>query len=282
MSRHNTGLWLCATVVLFVLSACRSTKQVADGNATAGSGTGQDTEWVDKMAGAALKDGTVTSKMNLALSLGGKSLSVGGNCNLKRDEVIQLSLVFMGMMEVGRLEFTPQYMMLINRMEKQYVKVSYSEVPYLLDAGIDFYSLQALFWGDLFVPGSGNSWNETDFSVGRTNEGVVLTTRDAGLLQCRFVVDLLTGLVRNTSVTSPTKLVSPRLDWTYQHFAAVEQKSFPDKMRLSLNDNGKVYTADFSLNSLKLNAKTVEPTSEPGGKYKKVAPETIFKQLMKL
>lgn len=274
------ALWGCVAVILFGLSACRSAKQAAEGTAT--PGTEQDTEWVDKMAGAALKDGILTSKMNLALKMGGKSLSVGGNCNLKRDELIQLSLVFMGMMEVGRLEFTPQYMMLVNRMEKQYVKASYSEVPYLLDAGIDFYSLQALFWGDLFVPGCGSSWNDSDFSVSRTNESVVLTTQPSGLLQCRFVVDLLTGLLRNTSVASPAKLVSPRLDWTYRHFAAVEQKSFPDKMRLSIHDAGKIYTADFSLDNLKLNAKKVEPTQEPGGKYKKVAPERIFKQLMKL
>lgn len=281
MKRYHIGVWTCLAVVLFVLSACRSSRQLA-GTDGEGADGGRDTEWVDKMAGAALKDGTVTSKMNLSLKMGGKSLSVGGNCNLKRDEVIQLSLVVMGMMEVGRLEFTPQYMMLVNRMERQYVKVSYSEVPYLLDAGIDFYSLQALFWGDLFVPGSGSSWNESDFSVSRTNESTVLTTQDNGMLQCRFVVDLLTGLLRNTSVASPTKLASTRLDWTYQHFAAVEQKSFPDKMRLSLRDGVKTYTADFSLSNLKLDAKKVEPTQEPGGKYKKVAPETIFKQLMKL
>ena len=280
MNKYKIGCWACVAALLFALSACRSTKQITDD--TADSATERlDREWVDKMAGVALKEGTVTSKMNFSLKAGGKSLSVGGSCNLKRNEVIQLSLVVMGMMEVGRLEFTPQYMMMVNRMERQYVKVAYSEVPYLLDAGIDFYSLQALFWGDLFVPGCGSSWNESDFTMSRTDESTLLTTQAGGLLQCRFVVDLLTGLLRNTSVISPTKLLSPRLDWTYLHFAAVDQKSFPDKMRLSLTEGGKVYTADFALSNLKLNAKNVELTAEPGGKYKKVAPETILKQLMK-
>lgn len=276
----NIGVWGCVAVFLLMLSACRSTKQVAteDGE----SGPEQDVEWVDKMAGAALKDGTVTSKLSLSLKGGGKSLSVGGSCNLKRDEIIQLSLVFMGMMEVGRLEFTPQYMMMVNRMERQYVKVSYSEVPYMLDAGIDFYSLQALFWGDVFVPGCGSSWNESDFTVERNREDAVLTTNSGGALQCRFIVDMLTGLLRSTSVASPTRLASPKLDWTYQHFASVEQKSFPDKMCLSISDGNKSYTADFSLSNLKLNSKTVELTEEPGNKYKRVEPETILKRLMKL
>lgn len=280
MNRYKIGSWMVVAVVLMTLSACRTTRQIEDRRAD--GGLEPDTEWADKVTGVALKDGTVTSKMNLSLKLGGKSLSVGGNCHLKRDEVVQLSLVVMGMMEVGRLEFTPQYVMMVNRMERQYMKVSYSEIPFLLDAGIDFYSLQALFWGDLFVPGSGNTWNESDFTLSKTDESTVLTTQGGGLLQCRFVVDLLTGLLRNTSVTSPSKLISPRLDWTYLHFADVEQKNFPDKMRLSLTEGGKVYTADFSLSNLKLNAKNVELTQEPGGKYKKVSPEAIFKQLMKL
>ena len=62
------------------------------------------------MALSGLKEGTVTSKMNLDLNLGGKSLSVGGSCNLKRDEVIQLSLVAMGFMEVGRDVYKRQVM----------------------------------------------------------------------------------------------------------------------------------------------------------------------------
>ena len=279
MKRYKTVLCGCVAVMLLVLSACRSAKQVT--GKTDGMPE-QPTEWVDKMAGAALNGGTVTSKLNLTLQAGGKSLSVGGNCNLKHGEVIQLSLVALGLMEVGRLEFTPHYMMLINRMERQYVKVSYSEVPFLQEAGVDFNTLQALFWGRVFVPGRGEAWIESDFSVSRSGSDAILTTCNSGVLQCRFVTDMLTGLLRSTSVTSPTGLTSPRLDWLYQHFAAVEQKSFPDKMRLSVSDGGKGYTADFALSNLKLNAKKVEPTPEPGGKYKKVTPETIFKQLMKL
>ena len=152
------------------------------------------------MALSGLKEGTVTSKMNLDLNLGGKSLSVGGSCNLKRDEVIQLSLVAMGFMEVGRLEFTPQYMMMVNRMGREYVKVDYADVPYLQQAGVDFYTLQALFWSDVFVPGQEGRWQEQDFTISKNQESTILTSKAGSLLQCQFVVDLLTGLIRNTSI----------------------------------------------------------------------------------
>lgn len=126
MKRMNFVWGVLVAAFVLLLSACRSTKNITQ---TEPQGEGSAVEWVDKMALSGLKEGTVTSKMNLDLNLGGKSLSVGGSCNLKRDEVIQLSLVAMGFMEVGRLEFTPQYMMMVNRMGREYVKVDYAGVP---------------------------------------------------------------------------------------------------------------------------------------------------------
>ena len=276
----RTKIISCALAVaaVWALSACRSAKEAAG---TAGKADAGKVEWVDKMAVAGLKEGTVTSKMDFQLQVDGKSLSVGGSCNLKRDEVIQLSLVAMGFMEVGRLEFTPQYLMLINRMEREYVKVAYADVPYLVQAGVDFHVLQALFWNDLFVPGRAGAWQEQDFTVERLPESTVMTTRGAGLLQCRFVVDLLTGLIRNTTVAVPGQGSVPALNWTYRHFASVEQKSFPDQMTLDIAGGGKRLTATIVLRNLKWNAKDVPLTAEPGGKYERISPDLILKQLMK-
>ena len=272
------GLWLCMALVACLWTACRSARQTTALEPSAETG---NREWVDKMAVAGLKEGTVTSRLDFKLYVDGKALSVGGSCNLKRGEVIQLSLVALGFMEVGRLEFTPQYMMMINRAERQYVKVRYDEVPYLQKAGIDFYALQALFWNDLFVPGRENgSWTADDFDMSRSQESTILTSRNGGLLQCQFVVDALTGLVRNTSVVVGGQVSVPRLNWTYRHFANVEQRSFPDEMQLSLTGTGKNLTAVFSLSNLKWNAKEVDLSKEPGGRYRKVSPEEIIKKLV--
>ena len=129
------GVLVAAFVLL--LSACRSTKNITQ---TEPQGEGNAVEWVDKMALSGLKEGTVTSKMNLDLNLGGKSLSVGGSCNLKRDEVMQFSLVALGFIEDGRLDFTFHYMMMVIWMGREYVMVDYADVPYLQQAGVDFYT----------------------------------------------------------------------------------------------------------------------------------------------
>ena len=265
-------------LVACLWTACRSARQTTALEPSAETG---NREWVDKMAVAGLKEGTVTSRLDFKLYVDGKALSVGGSCNLKRGEVIQLSLVALGFMEVGRLEFTPQYLMLINRMEREYVKVAYADVPYLVQAGVDFHVLQALFWNDLFVPGRAGAWQEQDFTVERLPESTVMTTRGAGLLQCRFVVDLLTGLIRNTTVAVSGQGSVPALNWTYRHFASVEQKSFPDQMTLDIAGGGKCLTATIALRNLKWIAKDVPLTAEPGGKYERISPDLILKQLMK-
>lgn len=172
-------------------------------------------------------------------------------------------------------------MMMVNRMGREYVKVDYADVPYLQQAGVDFYTLQALFWSDVFVPGQEGRWQEQDFTISKNQESTILTSKAGSLLQCQFVVDLLTGLIRNTSIVATVQGSVPRLNWTYQHFANVEQKSFPDKMQLSVTGAGKDLTAVFSLSNLKWNAKSIELTPEPGGKYKRVSPDLILKQLMK-
>lgn len=274
----KTWKW-CAFLACLLLTACRTAKTVTDN--TGGGEPAATDNWADKVTVYGLKEGTVTSKLNLELSLSGKKVSVGGNCNLKRDEAIQISLVALGFMEVGRVEFTPEYMMMVDRMNRQYVKATYDEVPYLQEAGIDFYTLQALFWNDLFVPGQGAAWMEGDFAMTRLGESNVLVSKRSGLLQSRFTVDLVSGLIRSTSVALNGRVTAPQLNWDYLSFAEVGQRSFPNKMQLSMKDGSKLYKAVFSLNNIKQNAKTLELTAEPGSKYKKVSVQTIMNKLIK-
>ena len=265
--------------VLFLLSGCRSSKHVAG---TVPDVVVGEAAWNEKVTADMIKSGVITAKMGLELSIDGKSISVSGNCNFKKDEVIQLSLVLLGLMEVGRLEFTPEYVMLINRAERQYVKVNYTDIPYLQKAGIDFHSLQALFWGDMFVPAKGNPWEKVDFDVVRGEGNWVLSTRNDRVLHCRFVADLLTGLLRSTNVYLSAQKTSPQLICDYQHFVVKDGKYFPDRMRIDVGVSGKTVSAAFTLNNLKWNDKSVSITQEPTGKYKKVDVDTILKQLIKL
>ena len=73
---------------------------------------------------------------------------------MRRDEVIRLQLLLpIIRTEIARIDFTPDYVLLVDRFHKEYIKASYKDVSFLADNGLSFYSLQALFWNQLFLPG---------------------------------------------------------------------------------------------------------------------------------
>jgi hypothetical protein len=51
--------------------------------------------------------------------------------------------------------------MIINKMERQYVKAAYSDVSFLKDAGIDFRTIQSYFWDE--QTSSPKAWQRSDF-----------------------------------------------------------------------------------------------------------------------
>ena len=103
----------------------------------------------------------ITSRVRMDLSSGGKSASVGGTLRMKHNDVIQLSVVTFGILEVARIEMTPDYFMLIDKMGKQYVKAAYRDVSFLRNADVDFYTIQAYFWDEQTSNYSG--WVRSDF-----------------------------------------------------------------------------------------------------------------------
>lgn len=90
----------------------------------------------------------INADMSFKMSIDDKNISVPGAIHMKRDKCIRLQLFmpFLGT-EVGRLEFTPDYALLVDRMNKQYVKESYARFR-MFGANVDFKTLQSLFWND--------------------------------------------------------------------------------------------------------------------------------------
>ena len=97
----------------------------------------------------------IVSSMSFTATMGDKEITVPGSLHMRRDKVIRLQL-FIPLLgsEVGRLEFTPDYVLVIDRMHKEYIKGDYNQLDFLRDNGLNFYSLQALFWNQLFLPGT--------------------------------------------------------------------------------------------------------------------------------
>lgn len=135
----QTRLLLLAISLPLLFGACRSSRHAAKPDISA-----PDT----RSAVTTVK--AMTAKMNLTLESGKKSVDVGGSLRLKRDEVIQLNLTYalIVTVNVGTMEITPDYILILDRFNKRYCRVAYADVPQLAEAGIDFAYLQRVFWGE--------------------------------------------------------------------------------------------------------------------------------------
>lgn len=158
--RHNKFSFFHFLIISLLLIAC-GTRKHATASGSTENGIVHQQASNQSLDANQQKETSVTAKLRLDLSSGERSLSVGGMLRMKRNDVIQLSLVTFGILEVARIEMTPDYFMLIDKVGRQYVKASYSQVPFLRDADVDFYTIQAYFWDEQTSNLSG--WERKDY-----------------------------------------------------------------------------------------------------------------------
>lgn len=90
----------------------------------------------------------VTAKLDITVNDGSHEMTVDGKLQMRKDAVIRVLITPFGVMEAGRLEFTPEYVLIMDRMNKQYVKERYEDVDMLKKNGITFKTVQEHFWNE--------------------------------------------------------------------------------------------------------------------------------------
>lgn len=226
------------------------------------------------------KEKNLTAKVGFTLVLDGKSISTNGTLKMKKDDVIQVSLVdpVLGMMELGRLEFTPTKVLLVDRMNKQYIDVPYSDLDFLQKANVDFNTLQSLFWNEVFEPGN-SSPEAASFKYRYVDNGLIGMDYTDRMLAYTFLTERTTGLLSKSTVTGADK-GNYQMDFDYSDFTDFEKGRFPKKLVLTFTDGLHQMTLEFNLSSIRNSSEWLSRTTV-SSKYKKVDAETIFKKLVK-
>lgn len=99
-----------------------------------------------------------TSKVKVTITQEGKEITTNGNLRMRYGDVIQLTLVdpLVGIAEIGRIELSPNKILIIDRVNKRYVDTTYDEFSAFKSRNIDFNTIQDFFWqeskkGDQFA-----------------------------------------------------------------------------------------------------------------------------------
>ena len=248
--------------------------------------------FMQRVTDNALYQKNLVSNLTFTLNDGYKDITVPGILRMRKDEVIRLQLLIPILRsEVGRIEFAKDYVLFIDRIHKQYVKASYDEVGFLRDNGINFYSLQLLFWNQVFIPRQ-QKVSEADlsqFTVDESKaqaEGSTLISLKDGKMDYKWSVNSKNNQIILTTVTYNSNAHgASKLSWTYDNFKAFGSKLFPASQALIINTPkigqkaAKTLKANFDLESFS-DANDWEVITTPSDKYTKVSVEDILGKLM--
>lgn len=283
--RRLLGQILCGLLTILVLAtACRSSRQTVAPEQTDLSDV---QHYVETIISRMPIVNCLNAKMRLVLTVGNRRMSVGGNLRMKKDEVIQLSLVGLGVIEGGRMEFTPDSVLVLDRLNRRYVSAHYNEIVFLREANIDFHTLQALFWNQLVLPKveQVTTADVDAFDLQYTEQTVVLTENSNPTQTYTFYTSPQAATLDRTSIVTYRAGTSYCMDWSYDDFVTLNTdhsaNRFPSQINVSLTGLKQPVTLSISLTRLSTDDNWDKRT-HVSGRYRQVSVDELLKILLNL
>ncbi len=268
-----------------VLASCSSKKKVVEETKPVVVNSEQG-KFLDKVKSNAQTTKFITSKIKFSVEVGAQDITLTGNLKMKRDDVIRLQLMAFGFVEAARLEFTKDYVLVMDRINKQYLKAPYMQIDFLRNSGLNFYTLQALFWNELFQPNR-TALTAEDIQRFNTNsdesEDVIISFED-GKIDYSWLANQNNGMIKMANILYKDRFNgNTQLNWDYVHFTTLENsnKQFPDEMNVMLTTKDKEIKLGMKLNYVKHESEW-ETRTEVSNKYREVTIDEILKRFMAL
>ena len=277
-------LKIAALAMPLVLTSCHTHKQVVkEAPVVSSEENMENTAILAKVTDNAQPAQFVTSKLKFSVEYGSQQMSLTGNLRMKRDDVIQMQLMAFGFVEAARLEFTKDYVLIIDRINKQYLKAPYNYVDFLRNSGINFFTLQALFWNELFKPGLQKVDKNALASYTTSIDGDdAIISLEQGKMNYSWLTNRQSGRIKMTNISYRDILKgNTQLNWDYLEFTKMGAKTFPNNMKVTLTTPEKELKLGIRLNYLG-NESEWETRTKVSDKYHEVDVDQILRRFMAL
>lgn len=240
---------LCIAVVLCTFNACRTSKKVEE---VAMQKQQQQAERMQTLTRPAEGMTDLTAKIGVDMDYNSRPVSFKGRLRMRYNEVIQVSFTAFGLMEIASLEVRPDVVYIIDRVNKKYVKASYTS-GVLAKAGISFATIQALFWNRLFVPGASTEVDVRDaFSVYQSGTQQVLRPREQGWVKHHFYTDEELMRLEQTQMN----ISFYEATWRYDMFDDIDGFVVPTSHDISLSGGSATLGAHITLSGVSCSDKS--------------------------
>ena len=271
-------------VVLMLATSCGSSrKAVKETPTTPSVEVVQQQQFLQKVNDNAQHARFITSKVKFSVEVGNQQMTLTGNLKMKRDDVIRLQLMAFGFVEAGRLEFTKEYVLVMDRVNKLYLKVPYAQLDFMRNAGLDFNAIQALFWNELFQPGKAKMTDEAlkSYDADMSGDDAVISM-ESGKLSYRWLADKASAQVKMANIMFKDKFRGNyQLNWDYEDFRTNGRKKFPMDHKIGFTTPEKEVKFEMMLNYMGAD-EDWETRTEVSGKYRQVTVDEILRRFMSL
>lgn len=274
---------------LLLLASCGTSRKAAvteNGAAATAATAFLAADYLKQVQSRQSREKHLTAKIRVRIEMGDKSVGTSGTLRMKRNDVIQISVVdpILGVAELGRAEFTPSRVLLIDRMNKRYIDETYSGAEFLQRANVNFSTLQSLFWNEVFQPGKSNpdpaelSFVNAQGLTPAPGEDVSIDYTQAPL-SYRFETAQADAALTRTRISS-LKDGQGQFSFSYSDFKDFGGQPFPHHMEMRFVVGAQQATLILDLSSLRNSSDWPARTQVPS-RYTKANVEKMLRSFIR-
>lgn len=192
-------------------------------------------------------------KAKANIDFGGIKMSTNGSVTMLVDSIIIISVQPILGIELMRLEVTKSDVMLLDKMNRRYVKMDYAELQAELGLPVTYNDIQAIAMDRIFVVGHDQSFINDQTDTTSVNGRTMLTIAD-GKLDYTYAIDNGTFALLSTSIKMLGKKETTQVTYS-GHTTYVSGIVFPSVIDMSYTGGKQEGKLGISLPSITFNGK---------------------------
>ena len=282
----NSFLKVAVVALPLVFTACGSRKKVVKEEAPITPEMQSKIDFIARVNDRAQTTKFLTSKVKFSVEVGQQKLTLTGNLKMKRDDVIRLQLMAFGFVEAGRIELTKDYVLIMDRINKQYLKAPWMSVDFLRNSGITFSTLQSLFWNELFRPSvvtveKHATDSIADYNLLDSGDDMIISL-EQGKMDYSWLASRNDAIIKMANILYKDRFNgNSQLNWDYDQFEKLNKSLFPRKSAVTLTTKEKEVKLGMTLSYIGAETEW-ETRTEISNKYREVSVDEILRRFMSL
>ena len=255
----TTSILKIAVLALpLVFTACKSHKKVAEPvEMTPELIAKQD--FINSVRENAQAMKFITSKVKFSVEVGQQKITLTGDLKMKRDDVIRLQLMAFGFVEAGRIEMTKDYVLIMDRINKQYLKAPWMSVDFLRNSKTNEKQI---------VDSIAN------YTLLDSGDDMIIGLEE-GKMEYSWLASRTGAIIRMANILYKDRFHgNTQLNWDYDEFTNLNKKAFPQKSAITLTTPEKEVKLGMTLKYIKHDTEW-EPRTEISNKYREVTVESF-------